>query len=435
MKSLFLSSLLSAFIIAHAALTPEETMSYAEAKKLYSAQSYKASYEILLNLYLSTLDDPEINFYLGRSAYEIGEYPMALAAFERVKDLDPNNIPNQLELAKTQYRVKLLDESKLQFEEILKAPSLTKNVQKTVEYYLSSIARQQQRGFLFANAKAGFLYDSNVNYGASDDTYTLPGFGTFSANNPISDTAHEESMGLTYLYDIGHLGGAIVRNELSIYHRNYLDEDDYDMVLFSYYPAMIWNDQRSMYELIGGIDRFTLGNKSYYASYTLNPKWTYTLSPALRPILSFKAGTKKYFEFEDLDSKIGEIDLGLEYYPTSYSVLRTDIMGSRQIKNQGHRIDVDYNEYGISLLYTHQIFPMNIIQLRTHIKKREYDDYSTLFQSYRTDTTWYGSLNLIQRINKTFSAGLVTSCTNANSTLSVYDYDKYTLSFNLSGRF
>ncbi|WP_300209773.1 hypothetical protein [Sulfuricurvum sp.] len=69
------------------------------------------------------------------------------------------------------------------------------------------------------------------------------------------------------------------------------------------------------------------------------------------------------------------------------------------------------------------------------MQKRDYDDYNTLFQSYRNDTTWYGSFNFIQRINSIFSAELQANYTHANSTLSVYDYDKYTVSLNLSGRF
>lgn len=436
MKHLLLSLAASVLVLnAHAALSPEEVQRYNDAKMLYSSQSYSSSYEILSDIYLNALDDTQLNFYLGRSAYEVGEYPMALAAFERVKELDPNNIRNQLELAKTQYRVKLFDESKLQFEEVLKTPGLPENVQKSIEYYLSSIAKQQQRGFFFINARAGLFYDSNVNYGSSSDTYTLPGFGTFSATNPISDTAHEESLNFTHLYDIGNLGGLIVRNDFNLYQRRYFDEHDYDMFLLSYYPALIWNDHHSVYELIGGIDRFSLGGESYYTSYSINPKWTYTLSPTLRQIISLKGGTKRYFEFDELDSHIGEIDFGMEYYPSARSALRIDLAAERQIKDGGNRIDVNYDQYGATLLYTQQIFPMSIVQLHANLKEREYDEYSNLFQSYRTDTSWYGSFNFIQRINSTISAEIAASYTNTNSTQSVYEYDKYTLSFNLSGRF
>jgi tetratricopeptide (TPR) repeat protein len=436
MKYLLLSFVTSVFIVnTHAALTTEETQHYTEAKTLYNGQSFNGAYEILSSLYLNALDDPQLNFYLGRSAYEVGEYSMALAAFERVKELDPSNIRNQLELAKTQYRVKLYDESKKQFEEVLKTPKLPDNVQKTVQYYLSNITKQQQRGVFFINARAGFLYDSNVNYSSSDDTYTLPDYGTFPNSDPISDSAHEENLNFTHLYDIGTLGGLIVRNDFNLYQRRYFDEHDYDLLLLSYYPALIWNTPHSLYELIAGVDRFTLGDKSYYTSFSVNPKWTYAYSPTLRHIVSFKGGSKHYFEMDTLDNHSAEIDLGLEYYPTSYSTLRIDVLGERQIKEGGSRIDVNYNQYGAALLYTHQIFPMSLVQLHAGFNQRDYEEYSTLFQSYRRDKTEYGSFNLIQRINNTVSAELVANYTHADSTLSVYDYDKYTLSLNLSGRF
>ena len=436
MKYLFLSLAVSALIVnGNAALNSEETQHYTTAKTLYASQSFDKSYEILSNIYLDALDDPELNFYLGRSAYEVGEYPMALAAFERVKELDPSNIRNQLELAKTQYRVKLFDESKVLFEKVLKTPGLPENVKKTIEYYLSSIAKQQQRAFFFVNARTGLLYDSNVNYGSSNDTYTIPGLGTLNSTDPISDTAHEASLNFTHLYDIGNLGGLIVRNDINVYERSYFHENDYNMFLLSYYPALIWNDHHSVYELIGGVDRFSLADESYYTSYSINPKWTYALSPAVRQIVSLKGIARRYFEVDELNSHIGEIDLGIEYYPSSHSALRIDLTAERQVKDGGDRIDVNYDQYGAALLYTQQFSPMNIVQLHANIKQRDYDEYSNLFKSYRTDTTWYSSLNLIQRINSTFSAEIAASYTNANSTLAVYDYDKYTLSLNLSGRF
>ncbi|MDD2829469.1 MAG: tetratricopeptide repeat protein [Sulfuricurvum sp.] len=323
MKYLLLSFVTSVFIVnAQAALNSEELQHYTEAKTLYNGQSFSSAYEILSSLYLNALDDPQLNFYLGRSAYEVGEYSMALAAFERVKDLDPDNIRNQLELAKTQYRVKLYDESKEQFEEVLKTPKLPENVQKTVQYYLSNITKQQQRGVFFINARGGLLYDSNVNYSSSVDTFTLPDYGTFLNTQPISDSAHEESLSFSYLYDIGELGGMIIRNDVNLYQRRYFDEHSYDLFLLSYAPSLIWNTSRSAYELIGGIDRFSLGEKSYYTSYSLTPKWTYTLTPALRQIVSLKGETKRYFEFDSLDSHMGEFGYGVEYYPSSSSALK-----------------------------------------------------------------------------------------------------------------
>lgn len=436
-RSLIVWAMICISVISNplSALTPEENTRYEEAKQLYNGQEFSKAYPILSDLYLNALDNPELNFYLGMCAYETGDYSMAIAAFERVSILDPGNIRNRLELAKTLYQVNVLEESKLHFEEVLNTPALPENIQKNIQFYLSSIAKKQQKSYLTANLRGGVFFDSNVNFGSSNDTFTLPFLGTFPTTEPISDWGHEESLNLSRLDDIGMNGGAVIRNNLNFYQRKYIHEHDYDMFLFSYSPSLLWSDQRSLYELIGGIDLFYLDGTSYSKTYSINPKWTYVLSPLMRQSLSFKTGKREYADIHDLDNKFGELNLGYEYYLSASSALKADIYALRQVHTKGNRIDVDYDEYALSLLYTNQIVPTTIVQLQTHLKKRDYDDFSTLFNDYRTDKIYYGAFNFIQRITPSISAEFNAGYTHTDSTLSIYEYDKYTLSLSLSGRF
>lgn len=419
------------------ALTPEEQASYQEAKKLYAAKAYGDSYALLSSLYLNALDNAELNFYLGRAAFESGDFSMALAAFERVAMLEPDNVRNSLELARTQYYVHLFAEAEGGFKKIHQNPGLPENVRLNVEYYLSSIAKQQQRSYIFTTARAGILYDSNVNFGSIDDTFTLPGLGIFSSSKPIRDIAHEEAASLTHLYDFGARGGWIMRNGISIYNRSYSDEHDYNLVLFSYSPALVYNDKRSSYEFIGGINHLCLGGKSYYSSYSIQPKWTYSYLPSLRQSLAFSIGRKDYSRTidEGMDSRSLEAEAALEYYLSASSSLQAQLVASRQIKNGGDRIDVNYVDISPSLLYTNQLLPRTILQANASLKSRKYDDYSDLFQSYRTDKTVYGSINLIQRLTNDISLEFMANYNHTDSTLSVYSFDKYMLSMSLSTRF
>ena len=421
--------LLGSFLYAQS-LSPMDTVSYEKSKKFYIEKSYDEAYALLSTLYLNALDDVELNFYLGRSAYELKEYPTALAAFERVTFLDPNNFENQIELSRTQYKLGLYDEAKTNFEAIRKAPELTENMKKTIDYYLDSIAKQQQRNFLFLTARGGLLYDSNVNFGSSDELYILPTQAT-----PHSDMAHEETAGLTHLYDIGERGGVVLRNRLSLYNRSYFDETDYNMMLLSYYPALSLTTKRSVYELIGGLNRFYLGDKSFYTGYSINPKWSYFYTPNFRQILSCKVGQKNHFEFSDLDSHAVELSTGWEFSPSSTHVLRTDLVASRQIKERGARADVSYHEYIASFLYTYQLHPRMIFQFNANAKQRLYEDYDPIFLKHREDVTAYGSFNMVQRLNDVVSFQETAGYTHTDSTVPIYSYDKYTLSLSISGRF
>ncbi len=421
-------------ITAHA-LTPEKTAQYEKAKTLYETKNYMNAYSILLALYEDALDDIELNFYLGRSAYEIGEYSIALAAFERITFLDPENTYNQLELARTQYRINLLDEAKTNFEFLQKNPTLSESMQKTIQYYLDAIDKQQQRGFLYLSARGGYLYDSNVNFSASDDTYTLPAYGVFPSPGAVEDSAHEESVNLTHVYDLGQRGGTLIKNRFTLYNRSYMDQTDYNMLILTYIPALTIAHRSSVYELAGDFTHFYLGDKNYFYGYSFNPKWAYIHSPSWRHILSFNIGGKTYDTKNELDSDNYAAAAAVEYTPYTSRILRGEVITGRQIKRGGTRYDVSYREYGAKLLYTHQLFPRTLYHINAHLKERIYDDVDTYFMDHRTDRTGYTSLNIVQRWNNVLSLEGSASYTRNDSSLPLYDFDKLTLSLSVSGRF
>lgn len=419
------------------ALSSSQQASYEEAQKLYASKEFSRAYTILSSLYLEALGDAQLNFYLGRSAYEIGEFSIAIGAFERVLTLEPENVYNQLELAKAQRGAGLSAEAEAGFEKVLQYPGLPQTVRENVEYYLSALAKQRQRSFFSAAARAGYLYDSNVNFGSSDDTYTLPAYGTYPATRSIGDSAHEETLRMTHLYDFGGKGGAMVRNQAGFYNRKYSHEHPYDLMVFSYNPAMIYSDERSLYEVTGGIDNVYLGGKNYYLNYSLQPKWMYSYSSSLRQTLALKAGRKDYVQTADsaLESRDFQIQGGLEYYFTPANSVRGEVVLARQIKNGGDRVDINYNETGANILYTNQWLPMSILQANLSLKRRDYDDYSSLFRSNRIDNTVYGSINFIQRLTKAVSLEVLGNYNHTDSTISIYHFDKYTLGMSLSTRF
>jgi tetratricopeptide (TPR) repeat protein len=410
---------------------------YLEAKQYYTEKKYSAAYAILSEIYLDALDDPELNFYLARCAYEVGDFPIAIAAFERVEMLDPNNVRNQLELARTKYYLHLYPEAEDGFKKILQNPSLPQNVRLNVEYYLSSIAKEMKRIFLYTTLKAGILYDSNVNFASSDSTYTLPFLGTFNTPSELSDFAHEEMINIVHVKDIMAKDGMMIRNQFNVYNRQYFDETAYDLRVLSYNPALIYNTQSSSYELIGGIERVNLGARKYSVGYSLQPKWIYSYLPSLKQTLALKVGTREYFQKENsaLDCQNLEANGGLEYYLSPSSALRADLIYTHQAKESGNRIDVDFDEIAAAVLYTDQLRPTTIMQASLGLRKRSYNDYSTLFEKYRTDESTSVGFNLTERLNRKISLELSGNYSHTDSTISIYSYDKLTLALGVSARF
>ncbi len=143
------------------ALTPQET--YTQASTAYTAKDFKSSYELFSKLYMTHLNDAELNFKFGISAYEIGNYDMALAAFERVEMLEPTNLRNKLEKARTFFMLKMYEDAEIGFKEVLSNPLLPQNVRKNIELYLARVIKEQKKSFTYVTLNLNTLYDSNVN--------------------------------------------------------------------------------------------------------------------------------------------------------------------------------------------------------------------------------------------------------------------------------
>lgn len=162
------------------ALDLEQT--YSQALDAYNAKDFKSSYALFSKLYMTNLSDADLSFKLGVSAFETGQYEMALAAFERVEMLDATNLRNKLEKARTFFMLKMYEDAELTFKEVLNNPMIPQNVRKNIEIYLSRVIKEQKKSFTYATLNLNTLYDSNVNSAPMDDTYNMGG-GNYTVCN------------------------------------------------------------------------------------------------------------------------------------------------------------------------------------------------------------------------------------------------------------
>ncbi|WP_321777526.1 CDC27 family protein [Sulfurimonas sp.] len=168
-------------------ISDSNEVEYEKAVKSYKAKDFKSSYAIFSKIYLSKLSDANANYYFGRSAFETGNYEAALAAFERVEMLEPSNLSNKLQMARTYFMLKMYEDSELAFKEVLDNPNIPQNIRTNIELYLSKVTKVQQKSFTYATINLDWLYDSNVNYGAIGGEYETDS-STFPASED-SDTA------------------------------------------------------------------------------------------------------------------------------------------------------------------------------------------------------------------------------------------------------
>jgi len=407
-----------------------------KAVKFYKEKDYESAYKILSILYMSSLSDTNINFMLGRSAYEIGKYKIALASFERVKMLDSTNVRNQLEIARTQYMLELYEDSKLSFKQVLAYPSLPDNVRTNIELFLSKISNKLQKSFFFLNFSAGIIYDSNVNYGALDDTYNLPNYGKFFTVGSESDMAYELQADLTNIYDIGDKNGFSIRNMVSVFNRTYDTQSTYDITYLSYSPALVYKDMNNVYELNLMFDNMRLDNENYLDIFSVMSNVIHKLDSTTRLIINVKYANKKYKRKLENGRDADNYEFSLSYqklWSSSYFTVRG--IGEYERKDSGNRNDINYNKYRLLIDYTKQFYPTYIARVDLEVNTKEYQDESLLFQNTREDNGYRSGLILTKKFSSSFYIDAKFLYERFWSNQSVYEYDKQTYGLTLHKSF
>lgn len=413
---------------------------YKKAAEFYKVEDYKSSYEILSKIYLSRLEDADLNFFLGRSAFETGEYEMALAAFERVEMLDPANLANKLQMARTYFMLKMYEDSEIAFKEVLQNQNLPQNLRTNIELYLSSVSKVQQKSFTYATVNLDFIYDSNVNYGSLSNDYninasgiTLPG----PINNEQSDRALQVYADIVNIYDIGEKNGFAIKNRASVLLKDYQKLNEYDVQYIAYAPSLLYKEAKYLAELALGLDLLTLGNLEYLRTTSLTPRFEYSHSNTLRSIAHLKY-QKKFFSQNtqyDLNADHYELAYSLQKILTPRSFIQAGLIGITEKKHHGERIDVDYNEYKANVIYANQFTPIYSADIFAEYRKRDYKDHSTLFGNTRVDNSGTIAASINARIIKSLSLHLNGSYNRVESNQEMYSYQKYTVTTGLSKTF
>ena len=417
--------------LVHANVTLQQE--YKEALDAYVKKDFSKSYDNFSKLYLSKLSDKKLNFYLGRSAYETGHYEMALAAFERVEMLDPGNLRNRLEMARTYFMLKMYENAESAFKEVLQNPNIPANVRRNIELYLSKVTKVQEKSFTYATINLDWVYDSNVNYGSLDSEYNI-NTGTLPATQKISDNALQLYGDVTNVYDIGDKNGYAVKNRVIAYMKKYAQESAYNVSYISYTPSILYSQTASLIELAISLDNLFLADKNYLQSFSVIPRYEFSHTTTLRSIAYFKY-QRKYFQQENaknLDSNHYELSYALQKILSPRSYIEGKIIGTNEGKVQGSRVDVDYMEYRADISYANQFTPTYAANIFTEYRKRDYSDYSTLFASTRADNAGTAAVDLNAKVLPSVRLHLKGMYTRVESNQKRYAYEKYTVTFGLN---
>lgn len=405
--------------------TKQITEKYTKALTLYKQKKYQESYELFNSLFENNLDNVNINFYLGRSAFELKKYHDSIIAFERILFSNPESTRTKLELGRAFFMSKQYNESKKYFNEVLQDDKLPAEVRVTINKFLAVIDNAKKKNFLNGVILVGLNYDSNINN--QSDTYQNTGA------SGLTDWAHQEVLILNHKYILNDK--STIKNDFMLFSKSMKDRTnkEKDVQLFSYTPSYSINYGNGL-TLDYGIfaDSLWLGGSTSIKSFGILPKYTYAKDKNM-----IFTGQVKYQKKNNVDktkdSKYFEVTNSVKYIYNTKVTLGSSFIYAKEAEEDVSRDDINKDSYNFKVNSTYLLNPKFSLASTFSYKYSKYKDIqqATNPNTYRVDDEY--KLNLVGTYiySPKWLFQINTDYTKNDSTYSQNIYKKHTFTFNI----
>ncbi|HIP13374.1 MAG TPA: tetratricopeptide repeat protein [Arcobacter sp.] len=342
---------------------------YTNALKEFKNKNYSISYNLFDELFYTNLENININFYLGRSAFEVKNYEEALSAYERIIINRPQEIRIWLEIARTYYMQKDYQKSKQIFLDIKKQnpPTL---VLTNINNYLSLIENKIKKHTFDGTLIMGIGYDSNIE--SKPDSFEYA--GTLEDDYAFY---HQEVLLLNHKYKYSDTLN--IKNTFMVYNKGIKDYKSKNVKLVSYTPSIesIYKNYVFTYAL--NIDKLWYGPNPYLTTYSFIPKVSYKYSPKTTVESSFKYQSKSNLikENENRDSTYIQADIAIKHILSKKILLKSLLLTSKERKDDGTTTNIDYTSYSLYAMLNYSYSPKIIISPKIKYTKKDYKDEKT----------------------------------------------------------
>jgi tetratricopeptide (TPR) repeat protein len=387
-------------------------------------------------LFNNNLNDPNINFYLGRSAFELKKYQESLVAYERVLFEKPDSLRTQLEMARAYFLSKEYKSAKKMFQNLEENPKVPGELKQNIAKYLSVIDTKIPKHFFNGMLMAGVTYDSNLKNRSKHDSYYSPLINDNVTTTTLdaSGWAIQEVGVFNYLYKKDDMEQ--FKNTVMIYNRDMrkseYSSDDVTLININPIYQVKYNQKLNIdYSLFSDI--MWLDNKKYINTYGVSPKISYMYDVKNTIISTLKYQKKSYAQSENKskNSVYKQIDGSIKHNYKSNLIFTPTLTVAKERKNDNNQVVVDYDSYSLGLNTTYIYRPYLLFNPSIIYKKTKYKDMDTSFNKKAKHTNMkYGIVGTyIHSTDWIFNTNL--SFTKQSSNIAKDEYDKYNFGFNV----
>ncbi len=369
--------------------------------------------------------DPEFDYALAMAAKAAGELQLAVFAFERVLNRQPDSFYARYYLAVTYFELYQLQAAQNQFE-LLQQSQAEHQYRDSIANYLEAIHRRlsQQSGHWQNWLQLGVGVDSNANNGVEDEFVNIPWLGNirlFEQSREIESAYSDIQAQLLYAKPLSQQSAWYAGASLqSVQYSKSLAWDR------TYYSALAgYRDQWQNLELdFSAFYRpLRLDGDSYleYSGLVINGGYPLTASSRVGASVSLALESYQQVNHRDKEQFIAALWFSKSVRQVRHKfVLRVGTENARASGNQ----HIDRDLWGASYLINWRINGQTSLSGKFDYLDGNHQAVEPLFQTKRkTELT-----RLEARLNYLFlpnwQASITVSHINHNSNLILYDYQR-----------
>lgn len=425
---------------------------YQEAKDLFRDRNYKKALNLFLEISKEHPDDPNLNFYIGRSYYELEDYESASSYFERITIKDDNNLRAKLELAQTYMKLELYNDAVENFNTVLQS-EIPNNVKKNIERRLAHIENKQKKHLFGGSFNFNITHDNN-SFNVSDTrTFNTLAFeGLEVTDEKYSEVSKTALLNLNHIYKISDRYN--IKNRINIMKKLY-DKDDQrlndptatgiareekkELDLLSYALSLSKYSQNDA--ITGEIDisKTKVASKDYLKTAGLNLTYQRILFRKIRSMLSVKIYNKSYQQHEDmnLDSRNFQFMFGQMLPTDNWGKFNLIYIYANEQKTSPLKNGYDSRtaDERMDTLYLTNFYELtDKLSLQTGMmysitKTKDADSTFDTFGIKRKDTLKSIFTQLQYSYNKDITLTTALKYYDTESNIDIYSYDKMLIDF------
>lgn len=409
----------------------ETSQEYKIALENFKNKNYQKSFLLFDKLLEQYPENKIVDFYYGRSAFELQNYEYAFTSFDRILINYPNDSRVRAEFARTLMMMKSYKDAKKEFEAVLLMP-IPQNVRKNIEKMIQVIESKEKNYVLNKIAIVGFGWDDNVENNTHLDKTA---YGSLLLDN---DTTKKEDTNFHAIL----VGNLIVPNKQNNkltwettaigYMQEQSKYKDSNIQLISLSTGLGVSSTKTKNTISMTYDHIWVAGTQMLNIYGITNNLKYKINTQNMLAFDFIFKNKKFFDIDNKDknSKINEFTLNytktLDNKKDKINLTSSYIS---EMKTQGSRTDVDKSTNKYKISFDKEIIPELSFNIGYQQEINHYIKQTTNLP-LRNDNKITVSSKITHPIDKKNILTLEYNNVENKSNINSYSYKKQSVNLN-----